>query len=356
MKIAVLSSLAQETGCWLRTQYIANSLRNAGRGDVEVETIKPLKKNMPFMLDMVLSIPINFTKVLFNKSDVFVAVKPFPNVTIPLVAKKIIDNKKIIVDIDDLDSGYRKGLLSQVNSFFQKPFPRYFDVVTYHNALLYDYIPEEFMVNKENMYKLDQGVDLKIFDYKLKDNNLRKKFAKNNQKIIMFMGHLNIASDLDDIIRAMKIVQERLGDKFVFLIAGGGPDEENFRKLAEELGVRAVFTGYIDKKEIAKYVAIADLCLVYYKDKNVNYYRCSMKLRECMAMGKKVVSDDIGDLKQFNKYSYQTKSDVNEFAEKIIKVMRKGDGRETKARKFIEKNLDWNKLGEKFLKKISSLN
>ena len=73
-------------------------------------------------------------------------------------------------------------------------------------------------------------------------------------------------------------------------------------------------------------------------------------------MGKKVVSDDIGDLKQFNKYSYQTKSDVNEFAEKIIKVMRKGDGRETKARKFIEKNLDWNKLGEKFLKKISSLN
>ena len=115
MKIAVLSSLAQETGCWLRTQYIANSLRNAGRGDVEVETIKPLKKNMPFMFDMVLSIPINFTKVLFNKSDVFVAVKPFPNVTIPLVAKKIIDNKKIIVDIDDLDSGYRKGLLSQVN-------------------------------------------------------------------------------------------------------------------------------------------------------------------------------------------------------------------------------------------------
>ncbi len=359
MKIAVLSSLAQETGSWLRTQYIADSLRNAGKGKIEVEAVKPLKKSLPLMMDMALSIPLNFLKILFNKSDVFIAVKPFPNLSVPLVAKKMLDKSKIIVDIDDLDSGYRKGLLSEINAFSQKPFPRYFDIVTYHNSLLYDYIQKEFKVQKEKLYKLDQGVDFRIFDYKIKDENLRKKFADKNEKIILFMGHLNIASDLDEIIKAMKIVQEKLSKtrtKFVFLVAGGGPDEENFKNLAEELGVKAIFTGYVNKEDIAKYVSIADLCIVYYKDKNVNYYRCSMKLRECMGMGKKIVCDDVGDLKQFSKYTYQTKADMNEFAEKIIKLLKsKGDGRELKARKFIEKNLDWNKLGEKFLEKINSL-
>ena len=357
MKIAVLSSLAQETGCWLRAQYIANSLRNADK-KARIDIIKPVKRNLPFMLDLLISIPLNLFRVLFSKADIFIAVKPFPNVTIPLLAKKIISRSRIVIDIDDLDSGYRKGALSKINSAVQKPFPRYFDIVTYHNPLLYDYIQKEFCVKKERLYKLEQGVDLSLFDYKT-DKKLKERFAGNGEKIILFVGHLNVASDLDDILRAMKIAQDeltRLKERFVFIIAGGGPEEENLKKLARLLKVKAVFTGYLDKEEIAKYISAADLCLVYYKDKHANYYRCSMKMRECMAMGKKIACDDVGELKKFREYSYQSPADIKKYAEKIVEIIKSGgDGRERKGRKFIEKNFDWEEIGRRFMKRLKIL-
>lgn len=349
VKVLVLSSLAQNTGCWLRAQYLANSLKGA-----DVEIITPMKKSLPLMMDVLLSIPLNVYKIFSRSADVVIAIKPFPNATIPMALKRFLAGSRMIVDIDDLDSGYRRGILSRLNAAIQKPFPKYFDLVTYHNSLLRDYIKKEFEVREEKLYKLDQGVDLKIFDYKKFDRKLRRRFAQDGEKIILFMGHLNIASDLDDILRAMKLVQEKA--KAVFIVAGGGPEEANFRNLARKIGVKAVFTGYVKNKEISSYVGISDICLVYYKDKPVNYYRCSMKLRECMAMGKKVVCDDVGELKDFRKYTYQTRADIEEFSNKIIEVLKSGgDGREIRARKFVEGNLDWNSLGRKFEERIGSM-
>jgi len=350
MKILILSSLAQNTGCFLRANYIADSLKYNGDS---VEVLNPLKKNLPLMLDLIISLPLNIFRVLFSDYDIYMGIKPFPNVTIPLILKKILNHKKIIIDIDDLDSGYRKGILSQINSLSQRPFPKHFDLVTYHNALLKKYIQTEFLIDSKKMYKLDQGVDLKIFDFRRKNLELRRKFANDNEKIVTYMGHLNIASDLDDIIRAIKIIYGK--KKFIFLVAGGGPEESTFKELAKELDMDVKFTGHLKNQDIADYVSIADLCLVYYKDKVANYYRCSMKLRECMAMGKKIVCDDIGELKKFKKYTYQTGPDLNEYANKILETLDKGDNREKLGRLFIEKNLDWKKLGAKFLKTIKKI-
>lgn len=349
MKIAILSSLAQNTGCFLRAGYLAESLKKS----FEVEYLKPLPKTLPFMLDILISLPLNIIRVLFNKAEVFVAIKPFPNVTLPLLIKKGISKSKIVIDIDDLDSGYRKGLLSKINSFAQRPFPKYFDLVTYHNSLLREHILKEFKVEKENLYRLLQGVDLKVFNCKIKDKELRKKFPEN-KKIIVFTGHLNIACDLEEVIKAMKIVQNNIN--VVFIVAGGGPEENNFKKLAKNMGVRATFTGHLKKEEITKYISIADLCLVYYKDKPANYYRCSMKLRECLAMGKKVVCNDVGELKEFKDYCYQSKTNLEDYSRKIIEALEsKDDEREKKARKFIEKNFDWKKIGKEFSDRIKEI-
>lgn len=344
MRVTILSSLAQDSGCWLRASYLSYSLQNY----CEVTLIKPFKKSLPFMLDLFLSIFFNTFSLLFKKSDYIIAIKPFPNVTIPLLIKKYIGNCRIVVDIDDIDSGYRKGLLSKINSFVQKPFPKYFDIVTYHNSLLKDYIAKEFGVDPGRLYNLDQGVDINIFDSRIYDYKLRNNFS--NKKIVLYVGHLNIASDLDMILEAMKIVHGSY-DNMVFIVAGGGPDEGDFKKLARELKVDAIFTSQISKEDIVKYISIADLCLVYYKDKTVNYYRCSMKLRECLAMGKKIVCNDVGDLKNFEKYTYQTSSDINQYAKEIISLLESGgDGREVKGMEFIRENLSWHDIGKKFAK------
>lgn len=341
MKIAVLSSLAKNTGCWLRAGYLANSLKDK----CDVEIIEPLEKSMPFMFDMFLSIPLNIIKVIRSKADFFIGIKPFPNITIPLLIAKIFKGKKIAVDIDDLDFGYRQGLISQISALVQKPFPRFFDLVTYHNDLLKEHIQKEFGVNKNKIYKLDQGVDLSVF------NESQKNGIKNT---LFYMGHLNVASDLDDIIKAVKLVQNK--DKYArFLIVGGGPDEQKFRALTRKLGVKAEFTGHLPKEETAKKLKEADICLVYYKETTANKYRCSMKIRECLAAGKKIVCNNYGDLKAFEKYTYQSSSNIKDFADKILEVMKKGDKREEKGAQYIRTHLNWANIGREFYKKVISI-
>lgn len=349
VKIAILSSLAKNTGCYLRAKYLAESLEDYAK----VDYIEPLPKSLPFMFDMILSIPINIIRVLFSDADIFIGIKPFPNLTIPFIIKKVIDKKYIIIDIDDLDSGYRKGLISDISSFMQKPFPKHFDMVTYHNDLLKNYIKKEFGVKEKRLYKLDQGVDLSVFDHRIQDKELRKKFPKN-KKIVLYTGHLNIASDLEDMMIAMKKVQKKAD--CVFIVAGGGPDESHFKKKAKEMGLNIFFTGHIEIKDVARYISISDICLVYYKDINANYYRCSMKLRECMAMGKKVVTDDVGELKRFKKESFQTSPDNDEYAEMIVKVLKiDNDSVEKNALKKIQKEFDWKNIGRNFFNRLRNV-
>lgn len=342
MKVILLNSLAKDTGSWLRLNYLAKSLRD---NNYEVEIIEPFEKTLPFILDVPLSF-FKYLKILFKKGDVFFGLKPYPNVTIPLLLKKLLGNK-IIVDIDDLDYGYRKGIIAFVSKLVQRPLPKFFDLVTYHTDSLREHIIRDLNVKEEKLYRLDQGVDLSVFDYKIKDRELRKKFKE--KYILVYTGHLNIASDLDDIFRAFKLVLEK-EKNIVLIVAGGGPMENEFKKMAKNLNV--YFTGQLKKEDIARYLSIADACLVYYKDRLVNYYRSSMKIRECLAMGKKVVCDDIGDLGLFKDYTFQSKADLRDFSEKILIALRSKI--DNKGRKFIEKNYSWNKIGKEFGEKLEN--
>jgi len=345
MKIAILSSLAMDTGCWLRAQYLGKSLEKAGN---EIVYIKPMKKTMHFMLDLFLSFFKNF-KLLFVKADIAIGIKPYPNATIPLLIKKLFGSK-VVIDIDDLDYGYRKGLISLISKFIQKPFPKFFDVVTYHNNNLRKFIVNDLYVSNEKLYKLDQGVDFDLFDF---EKYRPKKYSK--KKILVYAGHLNIASNLDDILEAFKIVLKKRDD-IKLIVTGGGPMENYFKKIAKKLKLndKVSFTGFIPQtQKIVEYISRADICLVYYKDNLPNRYRCSMKLREYLAMKKIVVCNKVGDLKEFKRFTYQSNNSVEDFAKKILEVLNnKTDERAEIGRNFVLKKYSWDIIGRKFSKKL----
>lgn len=348
MRIILLSSLAADTGCWLRTKYLGKSLEKAGNKAIY---INPMKKTMPLMFDLVFSF-FNNLKLLFIKADVAIGVKPYPNVTMPLLMKKFF-GCTVAVDIDDLDHGYRRGLVSMVSKFIQRPFPKFFDIVTYHNKNLREFITKDLKVSQEKLYKLDQGVDFDIFNL---DKYKSKKESK--EKILVYAGHLNIASNLDDILEAFKIVLEKRDD-VKLIITGGGPLEIHFKKIAKKLnlGDKVSFTGFLPKTEkIAEYISKADICLVYYKDNLVNRYRCSMKLREYLAMEKIVVCNKVGELVNFKSYTYQSNNSVRDFAERILEVLNKRiDKRAKKGRDFVLRNYSWEIIGKKFNKKLHEI-
>lgn len=109
------------------------------------------------------------------------------------------------------------------------------------------------------------------------------------------------------------------------------------------------FTGHVSPEAVAGYLKAADAGLAYYKDEPVNYFRESMKVREMLAMGIKVVSTDVGDLAQFAALTYQTRAVPEEAADLLVRILLTGgDGRETGGPAFIRREMDWSQVGRQF--------
>lgn len=139
--------------------YIAKYLRKEGN---DVYLLKPIR-TFPFLLDYAISLPLYSIKSILKDCDVAMAIKPYPNAAIPVFLNKL-GRSKAVIDIDDVDYGYRKNFMSSAIRAIQYPFPKRCDLIPYHNDCIYKHISKNFKVSDKKMYKLDQGVDLDIFN------------------------------------------------------------------------------------------------------------------------------------------------------------------------------------------------
>jgi hypothetical protein len=81
-----------------------------------------------------------------------------------------------------------------------------------------------------------------------------------------------------------------------------------------------------------------------------------MKLRECLAMKKKLVTNNVGELEQFKAYTFQTSPDIAAYAAKIIEVLTGAtDQRQNAGGKHIITTFDWNVLGRQFYQRLGRL-
>ncbi|PIR70763.1 MAG: hypothetical protein COU44_03525 [Candidatus Nealsonbacteria bacterium CG10_big_fil_rev_8_21_14_0_10_40_24] len=353
MKILILISQTKNTGSFLRAKYLAEVLGKFCPVEIFYSPGKSLS-----IFTLGLSLMRNLWFVLSKDYQVVIGFKPYPNIGIPILMAKI-RGAKIVIDIDDLDWGYRKGILRLLVKFSQKIFPKRCHLVTYHHPQLKKILTQEFKVANDKIYQLEQGVNLNIFSNKSKrqeDGQLRRKYSLKTGKILFWMGHLNIAAELEDIFQIFEIILKK--DKsFILIIAGGGPKEKFYKNLARELKMdsNVIFTDYQDPKTISQYLRLADLCLLYYReDKEVNLYRCSMKLREYLAAGKKVVTNWV-ESTDFRNFVYCSSSSPADFAQKILEIISNGDERHKLGQRFIGQNYDWQKIGQKFYQKLINL-
>ncbi|MCJ7793109.1 MAG: glycosyltransferase [Candidatus Marinimicrobia bacterium] len=353
MKVLILSALAQNTGSAVRTEFIAESLKKAG---VEVDFVKPFPRTFPFKIDFIITLPWYFLRIIFSSAKFVFVVKSYPNVVLPLFFKKLLGGK-IIIDTDDLSFAYSEGRWSYFSELSQELFLPLADLHTYHHPNLLNYLTKDLKISSKKTYQLKQGVNLKIFEKELfskAKDRLKRKLGLEKKKILIFVGHFDVACDLEEILKAMvQVFQE--DPRARLLLVGDGERRKEFQELAQELGIfeRIVWIGLVPKEKVADFVSLADVCLVYYGDKQANYFRTSMKLREYLAMGKRVVCNDVGELKDFEKYTYQTSSQLSDFAKMTIKVLSGfGDRREEKGRIWVKRNYSWEEIGRDFAEKL----
>ena len=348
LRVLVVSSLSTDSGSYLRARQLANSLERAGARVTLVNGIRSL----PLMLHYPLSLLL-YLRVLLIHCDVLIGLKPLPNVGILLLVKKLFGTLTV-VDIDDVDFGFRSGPLSTVNRLLQLPVPKRCDLVTYHTDRLRPFIRETFGVSDHKLFQLPQGVHATPPGADRTNSEARRARFGTDARLVVYTAHLNIASDLDAILEIIRIAHARLPN-LRFLVIGGGPLERRFQRIARKLGVDRVttFTGYVPPHEVADYLLLGDAAVVYYKDIEVNYFRESMKLREMLGLGLKVVCNNVGDLKRFADYTYQVDSDHQSVARELVRVLETGgDGRETRGKAYVDAHLDWNVIGERLFRRL----
>lgn len=128
------------------------------------------------------------------------------------------------------------------------------------------YFSEVFNYPKEKIYNQYLTIDGKKIKQLGNEKNrikqeLRQKYSiGNNEKILLYSGRLIELKNIESVIKALSLSQDR---DITLVIAGGGKEEKKLVKMAKELGVKIIITGFINNQELLfKHYFMADVFIL----------------------------------------------------------------------------------------------
>lgn len=212
-----------------------------------------------------------------------------------------------------------------------------------------------------NVKVVPNGADTNIFkpyDKKV----MRQKFGlPMDDLIIVYSGGIGGYYKLDVVVRALAKFDSVSRDKMKLLLVGNGPDLQKIIDMAKNLGLESniVYLGIKnDKKELAEIISAADAGIIPYDDNLLWKNSLPAKFFEYSACGLPVIATAYEDsllVTLIKKYGIGMASpplDEEELVEVIDQLYKNRSFREAagkKARIFIEKKFDRNKIAEEFL-------
>ena len=112
----------------------------------------------------------------------------------------------------------------------------------------------------EKINVVANGVNLNKFSGMDRDYTFRRKYAMDNEKIILFMGRLVYEKGIQNLLAAMPKVLAGYHDaKLVIAGKGGMMDELRAQADALGLGEKVYFAGYMNGKDVEKMYKAADI-------------------------------------------------------------------------------------------------
>ena len=110
------------------------------------------------------------------------------------------------------------------------------------------------------IYVIPTGLNLEAFNPREKDEailNLRRSYGiGDDEKLVVFVGRIAPEKSIDMVIDAFQYIQN---EKIRLMIVGGGPQLEDLKKQAKNLGLdNIVFTDKVVREEVSNYYACAD--------------------------------------------------------------------------------------------------
>ncbi len=194
---------------------------------------------------------------------------------------------------------------------------------------------------------IPNGINLNNFNGIDRDYDFRRKFAMDNEKIILYIGRLVYEKGVQHLISAMpKIINGYNDTKLI--IGGRGGMYDELREQAKYLGIenKVYFTGYLSSKDVQKMYKCADIAVF-----PSTYEPFGIVALEAMLAGVPTVVSDVGGLNEIVDHgvngmkSYAGNS--NSIADSVLTLLYNHqlcDNITKNAKNKVKHEFNWNKI------------
>jgi glycosyltransferase involved in cell wall biosynthesis len=142
-------------------------------------------------------------------------------------------------------------------------------------------------------YYINNGVDLTVYNQQIQEEQITDSDLDNPEIFkVIYTGTIREMNNVDLILDAAKILQEKYQD-LVFLLFGDGGERARLEKRLKDENINnVIFKGFVLKKHIPYILSKSNANILNYSQKNYNWKRgnSSNKLFEYMASGKPIIS------------------------------------------------------------------
>ena len=137
---------------------------------------------------------------------------------------------------------------------------------------------------------IPNGVDLKTFSPREPDAAMKQKLGLQGCFVCSYVGTIGMASGLDVVLEAARILKKSGQQNIKFLLVGDGAVKDDLQAKAASEGLdNVVFIGRQDKARIPDLLALSDACLVHLKKKAIFETVMPSKIYEAAAMSRPII-------------------------------------------------------------------
>lgn len=230
-----------------------------------------------------------------------------------------------------------------------------FTVVSKHGLSRFLHLlPNDNLTHKIEI--IPMGINTKLFLPHQPKSALKKKYKIKEKNIILFIGRLAEKKGVKYVIEALPQIILKMPDTKL-IIAGEGPEKENLKRLAMELGVitNVEFRGFVRGIEKINLLQLSDLLIVPSIETKIGDSEgLPVVILEGLASGTVVVSSDIGGIADVIKDNFNGLLFEQKNHEQLIKKVLFQLRQENKINKFranVEKTIkyyDWSNIGKRY--------
>lgn len=189
------------------------------------------------------------------------------------------------------------------------------------------------------------------------------ELKRGRKYLLAYLGVMGIQDGVENALYALqRLVYQRGRQDVSLVLMGHGDHLPTLQALAHELRLDDYvnFTGWVESKEMARYLCTADIGLCPDPQNGLNEYCTMLKTMEYMAMSKPVVAFNLNETRFSAQEAalYATPNSIEEFTEKIEKLL---DDEQLRAqlgaygRNRVETALSWEQSKEHLLQTYQML-